>query len=350
MKNIQISLLALILASSSCTDDILDLKDPNRLTPDNFYQTKEDAYAAVAAAYSPLQKSGLYGRNVQYVCGWRSDEAQSTSETVKMEENGVAVALFTNNASDAMAAQMWRDMYNGVFRANMVLDKIPSIDMEESLKNRMMGEAYFLRGLYYFHLVMFFGEQIPLHIAPPQSLEENNRAPAPDGAIWKQVIDDFAQAQVLLNSYTNTSSDYEPGRATLGAATGFLAKALLFRAQMKGNPNDYATATAEFKKIIDGQVGTYSLMHNYRDNFTNEKEYNAESLFEVGFAYNTNMDPVGEWIIDQDNIGLLKPPLGLLAQGSIPVRGRGGGTKLPPPPCKATMRCVPTPSLTRDTI
>ena len=311
-------IILLLLMATSCGDSLLDLQDPNRITPNNFYTTKENAIAAVNAAYSPLQKSGMYGRNVQYVAGWRADEGRPTSETVKMEENGIAVAQFTNNASDAMAAQMWRDMYNGVFRANVALKEIPNIEMDEALKNRLLGEAYFLRGFYYFHLVMFFGEKIPLHLNPPVSIIENNKGPAPDNAVWLQIIKDFTEAQTLLVDYTNTSGGYQQGRATLGAATGYLGKALLFHGQMKDEPASIAQAAIELKKVIDGKVGTYRLMDNYRDNFTHDLEYNNESLFEVGFGYNPTAASDGEWIVDQDNPGASETTVRAIGAGIHP--------------------------------
>ena len=257
----------------------------------------------------------MYGRHVQYVSGWRSDEGRVTSQTVGMEENGIAVAQFTNNASDIMAAHMWRDMYNGVFRANVAEQVVQGIEMEESLRNRLLGEAHFLRGLYYFHLVMFFGEKIPLHVTPPTSINENNKGPAEENAIWLQIISDFTEAQTLLVDYTNTTGGYQKGRATLGAATGYLGKALLFHGQMKDEPASIAQAAIELKKVIDGKVGTYALMDNYRDNFTHDLEYNNESLFEVGFAYNPAGG--GEWIIDQDNPGASEATVRAIGAGFL---------------------------------
>ena len=317
----KIYIILLLLLATSCGDSLLDLKDPNRLTSGNFYTTEERAIAAVNAAYSPLQKSGMYGRNVQYVSGWRSDEGRATSETVKMEENGAAVAQFTNNASDAMAAQMWRDMFNGVFRANVALKEIPNIEMDAALRGRLLGEAHFLRGIYYFHLVMFFGEEIPLHISPPQSIDENNKGAAEENAIWLQIIKDFTESQTLLANYTNSTGGYQKGRATLGAATGFLGKALLFHGQMKDEPASIDQAAIELKKVIDGKVGTYALMDNYRNNFTHDLEYNNEALFEVGFAYNPSMSAVGEWIVDQDNAGASETTFRAQGAGMHPSAG-----------------------------
>ena len=95
---------------------------------------------------------------------------------------------------------------------------------------------------------------------------------------WAQVIADFkAAADLLPVSYDNISGidGGQKGRATKGAALGYLGKAYLFN-------KDFANAKTTFKQVID--LGVYSLVANYRDNFTTANENNSESLFEVQFS------------------------------------------------------------------
>ncbi|WP_278019928.1 RagB/SusD family nutrient uptake outer membrane protein [Flavobacterium ginsengisoli] len=163
--------------------------------------------------------------------------------------------------------------YQGIYRANQVLTNVPGIDFEdEALKNRIIGQAYFLRGLFFFHAVnMFKNVPLPTELAVyyPQKTQEEG---------WAQVISDFkVAAELLPNSYTGISGldAGQKGRATKGAALGYLGKAYLFT-------KDFSNAKTTFKQVID--LGVYSLVANYRDNFTTANENNSESLFEVQFS------------------------------------------------------------------
>jgi tetratricopeptide (TPR) repeat protein len=184
------------------------------------------------------------------------------------------VGRFNSNPSDAaIYGWAYETYYQGIFRANQVLANVPAINFENAeLKNRILGQAYFLRGLYLFHAVnMFKNVPVPTQIAAiyPQKTEAEG---------WAQVIADFKKAAELLPpSYTSVSGldAGEKGRATKGAALGYLGKAYLFN-------KDFTNARDAFKAVID--LGVYSLVSNYRDNFTETNENNSESLFEVQFS------------------------------------------------------------------
>jgi tetratricopeptide (TPR) repeat protein len=179
----------------------------------------------------------------------------------------------TNVADPAIYGWAYETYYQGIFRANQVLTNVPKIAFTDAaLKNRILGQAYFLRGLYLFHAVnMFKNVPLPTEIAVyyPQKTQEEG---------WAQVIADFkAAADLLPTSYAGISGidAGEKGRATKGAALGYLGKAYLFT-------KDFTNAKTTFKQVID--LGVYSLVANYRDNFTDTNENNSESLFEVQFS------------------------------------------------------------------
>jgi tetratricopeptide (TPR) repeat protein len=184
------------------------------------------------------------------------------------------VGHFNSNVADA-AIYGWafETYYQGIYRANQVLTNVPDIEFEDAaLKNRILGQAYFLRGLYLFHAVnMFKNVPVPVDVGVYHPQKSNE-----DG--WAQVIADFKTAAELLpNSYVGiTGLDAgQKGRATKGAALGYLGKAYLFT-------KDFTNARTAFKQVID--LGVYSLVSNYRDNFTTANENNSESLFEVQFS------------------------------------------------------------------
>ncbi|WP_291149611.1 RagB/SusD family nutrient uptake outer membrane protein [Flavobacterium sp. UBA7680] len=262
---------SLAVVTTSCVDDEdLTQLDPNNDAVDSFWKTDQDALEGINAVYGSLLTDGTYMRSTPLLLDAKADDSRTNSPWPSMYN----VGHFNSNVADA-AIYGWafETYYQGIYRANQVLTNVPDIQFEnEALKNRILGQAYFLRGLYLFHAVnMFKNVPIPLDVEvyhPQKSNEEG----------WAQVIADFKTAAELLpNSYVGvTGLDAgQKGRATKGAALGYLGKAYLFT-------KDFTNARTTFKQVID--LGVYSLVSNYRDNFTTANENNLESLFEVQFS------------------------------------------------------------------
>ncbi|HEY8658208.1 MAG TPA: RagB/SusD family nutrient uptake outer membrane protein [Hanamia sp.] len=265
-----------VLFTTGCNKK-LDQANPNSQTSTTFWKNGDDALKGVNAAYGSLLIDGTYMRFTPALLDVRGDDIRSNSPWTAFANIG-RFALGT--ADGAGYGWAFGAYYEGVARANQVLDNVPNIKMDAALQNRILGEAYFLRGLYFFHLVNFFGKvALPLH-APkansdfyvPQSTEQEG---------WAQVIADFTKAASMLPvSYTGD----DIGRATKGAALGYWGKALLFNKK-------FAEAAVEFKAVID--LGVYGLMDNYKDNFTEDFENNKESVFEVQFSRSAGGQDLG---------------------------------------------------------
>ena len=254
-----------IITTSCVNDEDLIQVDPNNDAVDSFWKTDQDAVEGVNAAYGSLLTDGTYMRSTPLLLDLKGDDCRSNSPWGAMYN----VGRFNSNVSDAaIYGWAYETYYQGIYRANQVLENVPNIGFEDAaLKNRILGEAHFLRGLYLFHAVnMFKNVPVPTKIAAfyPQKTEAEG---------WAQVIADFkAAAELLPVSHPDANNK---GRATKGAALGYMGKAYLFT-------KDFPNAKIAFKQVID--LGVYSLMANYRDNFTDTNENNAESLFEVQFS------------------------------------------------------------------
>ena len=258
-----------ILTNSCVENEDLTQLDPNNDAVDSFWKTEQDALEGVNAAYGSLLTDGTYMRSTPLLLDAKADDSRTNSPWPSMYN----VGHFNSNVADA-AIYGWafETYYQGIYRANQVLAKVPGIAMDEALKNRILGQAYFLRGLYLFHAVNMF-KNVPL---PTELAVYYPQKPQAEG--WAQVISDFKTAAALLPvSYTGISGldAGQKGRATKGAALGYLGKSYLFT-------KDFANARTTFKEVID--LGVYSLVSNYRDNFTTANENNSESLFEVQFS------------------------------------------------------------------
>lgn len=257
--------------TTSCVDneDLLQV-DPNVETAGSFWKTDQDAIEGVNAAYGSLLTDGTYMRSTPLLLDARADDARTNSPWGSMYNAG----RFNSNVADAsIYGWAYETYYQGIYRANQVLTNVPGIEFKDAaLKNRILGQAYFLRGLYLFHAVnMFKNVPLPIDVAVyhPQKTQAEG---------WAQVIADFKTAAELLPvSYDGISGidAGQKGRATKGAALGYLGKAYLFT-------KDFGNAKTTFKQVID--LGVYSLVSNYRDNFTTANENNSESLFEVQFS------------------------------------------------------------------
>lgn len=258
--------MAGLFLTTSCEKDLLDQQDPNRPTVEQVFKTQDDAVKATNSSYAVLQLIGSYGRWLHFDYTLRSDEGWSNSPWTDLANSTRFIILGYN--FDTVISP-WTEAYRGVFRCNQVLARVPAIEMDAEMKQRLLGEARFLRALYYFDLVSLWGN-VPL-------ITEVSTAStrAPQGTVeqgWALVVADLEEAEKLLPA-THTGENI--GRATKGAAQALMGKAYM-------QQRKWAEASAQFAKVISS--GTYALVPNYNDNFTETNENNRESIFEVQFT------------------------------------------------------------------
>lgn len=261
------ALVALALLIASC-DSFLEESPQDRISPSNFYETRSDAIAAVDAAYSQLQEYGSYFALFWYITGSADDLGLKPAEPAQALRD--LTIDYSADATNSAIEGFWQSSYEGINRANAVLSNIPSIEIDESLRNRLMGEARFLRALHYFNLVRFFGD-VPLIRDETSSLDSLNVGEASTEEVYSLIVSDLEQAmQVLPASYDSENQ----GRATQGAAQTLLAKVHL----TQENWNEAARLAGE---VISS--GTYALLPEWKEVFRIRSEFSSESIFEVNF-------------------------------------------------------------------
>ena len=257
------SLLA-AAAFAGCTN--LDLTDPNEPSTDTFWRTAADAVAGVNAVYNGLQNNGTYGRWLVFASDLRSDVGLINSPWTDLSN----FTKFTFTSYDfEVNRDLWQHHYQAIFRANQVIARVPGIAMDPALRDRIVGEAKFLRALLYFNLVTLYGN-VPLITTPPAITDRPATVGPPQ--LWTQIEQDLTGARAVL---PQTYSGSDVGRATWGAATALLGKAHL-------QQHEWSEAEAALSEVIDS--GRYDLMASYGDNFTDRFENNVESVFEVQFG------------------------------------------------------------------
>lgn len=278
MKKAVILSIALgITLLMSCSKE-LELA-PHQIYYDNFYQTEADAISAVNAVYDVLGSVNQYSSYL-----WLIQDVASDDCNARVTLNDPNLQQFNNYAlqtDNSYLAKIWQASYLGISKANVVLEKVPDITMDSALQIRILGEAHFLRGLYYFNLVRLFGD-VPLITKPVSSNladDEIFLKRSLKDEVYNQIINDLTLAAEQLPVKHPSSAD--KGRATRGSANGMLAKVYLTRGEWE---NAYKSA----QTVMESNA--YSLHADYVTNFKEASKNGKESVFEVQFYKNSSTE------------------------------------------------------------
>jgi len=288
-KYITVCVLALgMLTLNACADKFLDRQPLDQVVESTFYKTESDAVAAINATYDPLQWYLVYGRgdwHFRWLFGEVvADNADKGGSGDNDQPPFLQLATFTANANNGNIEGEWATKYTGIYRANLVLEKVPAIEMNADLKARILAEAKFLRGYYYYELVIKFGG-VPI-ITGPLKTSEYNLTRNTKEECWAQIEKDLTEAASVLPERGQYASA-DLGRATKGAANGYLLKALLFQKK-------WAEAEAIANTIITS--GQYSLASDYSSIFTQAGENGPGSVFEIQYRSGTNGNWGAPWL------------------------------------------------------
>ncbi len=272
--------VALIALLYSC-DDFLTREPWDSVDSSQSFKTEEDAVAAVNAAYQPLQWAKLYNMRIwtlDIIAGNSVVGAGGGTDGIET----IDLANFIATADNFAALDLWRGPSPGILRCNFVLQKVPDMDLETSIKNRCLGEAYFLRAHYYFILVRLFGG-VPLITEPQTSETDLQVERASVDEIYSLIISDLKSAIDLLPAKSEYST------TDLGRATKEAAKAELARVYLTYEPDNekYEEVVRLCNEI--GEAG-YELAADYSDNFDPAKKNGVESIFEVQYYGKTSYD------------------------------------------------------------
>jgi hypothetical protein len=267
---IRIAVLLLVVFTWSCSEDFLERKPKGSLTYDTFFDNEEHAIQATNAIYAHFRSWEMCAFSWIGLTDIISDDADKGS-TPNDAPYMIDVDEFTFDGTNAAVTGAWQGHYHTIFRANLAIDNIPNIDMNATLRDRLIGEARFLRAYTYLRLVQWFGD-VPLITRTLTDDEYYNQSRAPVDMVYDQIEEDLMYAIDVLPE-KSAYDDEDLGRATKGAARGMLAKLYMVT-------HEYAAALEQCEAIINS--GEYSLLAKYQDNFLPIGEHGAESIFEIG--------------------------------------------------------------------
>lgn len=272
-------ILLLIVAASTLTACNKLAEDPTSyITASQFYKTQSDATAGVTAIYSELISDGteqpLYGREINFLADMTTDDL--TAGPSAINPNVRALSSITYTSTDDRVEVIWRQLYTGISRANAAIDAIPTIQFDTTLRSRLVRESKFLRALFYFNLVRFYGD-VPLVLHNPadaSNLSNLKVDRSPAATVYAQIIADLTDAQNLPISYSGA----DIGRATGGAAKSLLVKVYLTQ-------QNWTAAISKAQEVINGPYG-YALFPNYADVFNPATKNGVEHIFSAQISSN----------------------------------------------------------------
>lgn len=271
--------LILTLLLAGC--DFLNRSPYDSVDTSQGFQTLADAEAAINAAYQPLQWAKLYNMRI-----WTLDIIAGNSEVGAGGgtdgEETVDLANFIADADNFAALDLWRGPSPGILRCNFVLQKVPAMDIDETIKGRILGEAHFLRAHYYFLLVRLFGG-VPLQTEPADSDSDLLLPRASAEKVYELIVEDLDQAITLLPQRSAYTQEHI-GRATKEAAMAELARVYLTHYQDYEHYQLVVDLCEEIRKM------GYQLEANYADLWNPSKQNGVESIFEVQYYGKTNYD------------------------------------------------------------
>jgi hypothetical protein len=251
-------------------------------TPQQFFVTEEDAFSSITGAYGQLQGYDYYG---DYY--WRVIEGAGGAVVLNVPTgNWNSIVLKNYTSASGPIKVLWAAMYNSIKVANNVIENVPGMDINPTVKSAIEGEALFMRGMDYFNLVRLWGP-VPIHLTFTPNLNEYI-VRQPVDVVYQQVIDDLTRAATLLPIIQT-----HKGRATKGAAYALLAKVYLTAASMKKHSGNISGA---YNFVTDDQA-YYQKCKEYCQKVTELNQYKLVDdymkQFPICFAFDGTVTPAG---------------------------------------------------------
>lgn len=265
---------ALVTALMSCDKGFIEIQPQGQFLTANYYADEDQAFSALVGVYDVVRKNSGGFENMITMMNAGSDDQYAGGGG---ESDGVGIQGFSNFTLNSviMPASFWNDYYQGIFRANTLLQKISGVEMNADLKKRFTAETKALRAFYYFNLEIMF-KNIPLLLEPLTATNMYEVKQATPAEVYAQIEKDLTEA--IADLPATVPANTEGGRFTKGAAQALLGKVYLYE-------NKKELAAAQLAQVNGTPGGTsqygYRLLSNYSDLWVVSNKFNTESILEV---------------------------------------------------------------------
>lgn len=290
MKNriILLTLLSVLLLSSSCKK-FLENEPKDFLSPDNYFRNEAEVKSALAGVYVTLGSEFTYGRHM-VVDGAMDDLGYWNQSEVNIIDR---LASWNYTSAQPQIMMMWQRLYEGIERANVLLENINKAEMDEAKRAKYIGEIRFLRAYYHYLLTDLWGD-IPVRLQSNQTVTDVNIPQTSAKEVLQMVVTEMEE--VINNNHLEAASVYNhSSRVSITVAQAILARVYI---KMAGEPlkiaGSYEKALSWANKVKDS--GLHKLNPNYDEIFTNHSKnlfdiQYRESMWEADFTGNPTTDP-----------------------------------------------------------
>lgn len=289
-------ILGATIAFSGCKS-LLDEDVFSQLDPDALFTSANGVERVLFGAYRDAQFNGNFGGNIEFHEEWTCDQFWETGGAVNNQ--AVLMLPFVWDASQPThQTTLWNNCYYSIRNCNLVLENIDAAPLEETVKARLTAEARFIRAIVYYKLVMRSGG-VPLRLSTSDELFMARSS--------AEVIYDFIETELLatvdiLPKNISEVSGYQYGRATRGAALGFLCKLYL-------NTKQWQKCADTATKIMN--LSEYGLWDDYTTLFSADNELTNKEFI---WVYTCSPLDVGNEIMN----GCFPPEYKSKVDGSMP--------------------------------
>lgn len=274
-------------SSISCGDEFIgDVQNKGAFDSSNYFQNEEQSFTVLVSVYDLLRKySGGFENTVTFFNAGSDDFYSGGGSPT----DGAGIQGFSNYSIDQITVPKtyWNDFYQGIARANLLIQRIPEAKMNDKTRNRFIAEAKTLRALYYFELLKMFGK-IPLILKPISASDDYYHIPQTDRqTVYNQIESDILASINDLPLAIPSSNKAEVGRISQGTARAILGKIYLYN-----NKKDLAAAQFAEVNGTPGQASQYGykLVANYNDLWKPDNKFTSESILEVMHTNKGNSD------------------------------------------------------------
>jgi hypothetical protein len=288
MKNFRVktAFLAIVILFllGSCKKNFIEITPQGQFLTQNYYANRDQAYTGLVATYDLMRKNAGGFENMITMMNAGSDDNYAGGGGAT---DGAGIQSFSNYTinPNTIPGSFWSDHYQGIFRANILLQKLPDVPMDAAEKARFTAEAKALRATYYFNLVRMF-KNIPLLLEPLSTADIYNVTQATPAAVYTQIEKDLTEAIPNLPSTVVLAT--EAGRFTKVAAQAMLGKVYLY----DNKKTEAAAQLALVNGLTPGQPNQYGnkLLPKFSDLWVFTNKFNAESILEAVHSNQSNAD------------------------------------------------------------
>lgn len=274
MKTKNIFLVIILVLFSACSEDFLNKKPLVQSSAETYYSNEDEVNTAIIGCYSLMQDEGFELAPFMLIgddCSDDYDLGNNKSEAFSwLGPTAQSLLKFDVTSTNWVSNALWSQGFRGITWTTQVIERVSANNIiSDDKKNQFLGEAHFLRGLYYFFLTRQYGS-LPI-IDHVLSYDEYFMPRSTISETWTFIESELKTAAQLLPEKSGYSAN-DVGRATKGAVNALLGKAYIQQGK-------FDEAYTVLKTVV--LSGQYGLEPIYSDIFTLEKENGIESIFEI---------------------------------------------------------------------